>query len=95
MVSMPKKRRSGGRSTGGKGRANLVQCSYCGALVPRDKVKRSTRWVSFVDRQLGKELRSQGAILPRERVTKYYCVSCAVHRRIVKVRAKEMRKSRA
>ncbi|MBT7186397.1 30S ribosomal protein S26e, partial [Candidatus Bathyarchaeota archaeon] len=27
---MTKKRRSGGRSKGGKGRSGSVQCSYCG-----------------------------------------------------------------
>lgn len=91
---MPKKRRSGGRSKGGKGKSNLVQCSSCGGLIPRDKAKRSTRWVSFVDRQLGRELRSQGAILPRQRATRYYCVSCAVHRRVVKVRSRDLRKGR-
>ncbi|UCD72657.1 MAG: 30S ribosomal protein S26e [Candidatus Bathyarchaeota archaeon] len=91
---MPKKRRSGGRSKGGKGKSNLVQCSSCGGLIPRDKAKRSTRWVSLVDRQLGRELRSQGAILPRKRVTRYYCVSCAVHRRVVKVRSRDLRKGR-
>ena len=39
---MPKKRKSRGRSKGGKGRSELVHCSGCGCLVPRDKAKKVT-----------------------------------------------------
>jgi small subunit ribosomal protein S26e len=91
---MPKKRSSGGRSKGSKGRSGMVQCSYCGALVPRDKAKRVTRWTSLVDSRLLKELQQQGASISRARTTKYLCISCAVHRGVVKVRGKEERKSR-
>lgn len=89
---MPKKRRSRGRSKGGKGRGSFVQCSMCGALVPRDKAKKSTRWVSLVDAALSRELRAGGTYIPGQRVMKYYCVSCAVHRGVVKVRGKQLRK---
>ena len=89
---MPKKRKSRGRAKGGKGRSELIHCDGCGCLVPRDKVKKVTRWVSLVDPSLAKELKAQGAYIPRERVTKYYCVSCAVYRGIVKVRSREERK---
>jgi small subunit ribosomal protein S26e len=89
---MPKKRRSSGRSKGGKGRAGAVQCSQCGKRVPRDKAKRVTKPVSLVGYQIAKELRSQGAIIPRQRVTKYYCVSCAVHRGVVTIRSKSRRR---
>ncbi|MCW3992696.1 MAG: 30S ribosomal protein S26e [Candidatus Bathyarchaeota archaeon] len=92
---MPKKRSSGGRSKGGKGRSGMVQCSYCGGLVPRDKAKRVTRWTSLVDYRLMKELRDQGARIARTKTTKYLCISCAVHRGVVKVRGKEERKSRS
>ncbi|UCD45607.1 MAG: 30S ribosomal protein S26e [Candidatus Bathyarchaeota archaeon] len=90
---MPKKRKSGGRSKGGSGRSGMVQCSYCGAQVPRDKAKRVTRYTSLVDRRLLKELQDSGAQIARYRTTKYLCVSCAVHRGVVKVRGKDDRKS--
>ncbi|MCW4021237.1 MAG: 30S ribosomal protein S26e [Candidatus Bathyarchaeota archaeon] len=89
---MPIKRKSRGRSKGQKGRSSLVQCSSCGELVPRDKAKKSTRRVSLVDPTLGKELRQQGAYMPGRVATKYYCISCAVHRGVVKVRSKDSRK---
>ena len=88
---MPKKRKSGGRSKGRKGRSKMVQCGGCGGLIPRDKAKKVTQYKSFVDSSLARELRSQGAIFNRVRIEKYYCISCAVHRRVVKVRAKASR----
>jgi len=60
--------------------------------VPRDKAKKVTRRVTLVDPVLSKELRQRGAYLPSHSDIKYYCVSCAVHRGVVKVRAKELRK---
>jgi small subunit ribosomal protein S26e len=89
---MTKKRSSGGRSKGDKGSSGTVQCSICGALVPRDKAKRQTRYTSLVDSRLLKELQQQGSTLTRTKVTKYYCISCAVHRGVVKVRGKDERK---
>lgn len=89
---MPKKRRSRGRSKGGKGRSEFVHCSNCGMLVPRDKAKKVTSHVSLVDPALARELRAKGAFIASQKVTKYYCVSCAVHFGVVKVRAREERK---
>jgi small subunit ribosomal protein S26e len=91
---MPVKRKSRGRSKGGKGRSGQVQCSGCGQLVPRDKAKKVSRRVSIVDPRMAKELRQKGTYLPSRRTTKYYCVSCAVHRGVVKVRAKDKRRHR-
>ena len=91
---MPVKRKSRGRSKGRKGKSVIVQCSICGELIPRDKAKKVSRRVSVVDPALAKELRQKGAYLPSQVVTKYYCVSCAVHRGIVKVRSREERRKR-
>ena len=85
---MTKKRSSGGRSKGGKGRTGTVQCSYCGAQVPKDKAKRQTKYTSLVDSRILKELQAQGATINRTKVTKYLCISCAVHRGVVKIRSK-------
>jgi len=88
---MTKKRGSGGRSKGDKGNSGLVQCSICGAQVPRDKAKKQTKYTSLVDSRLMKELQQQGSNITSTMVTKYYCISCAVHRGIVKVRGKDER----
>lgn len=71
----------------------MVQCSYCGAQVPKDKAKRVTKYTSLVEPRLLKELKDQGAQIARYRSTKYLCISCAVHRGVVKVRGKEERKT--
>jgi len=90
---MPVKRKSRGRSKGGKGKGSVVQCSSCGELVPRDKAKKASRRVSLVDSMLYKELRQKGAYITSRPVTRYYCISCAVHRGVVKVRSKGERKT--
>ncbi len=90
---MPQKRKSRGRSKGGKGLGTRVQCSQCGALVPRDKAKRVTTYKSLVDSGIAKELQSQGAIFTRARASRWFCVSCSIHRGIRKVRSKASRKS--
>ncbi len=90
---MTKKRRSRGRSKGGKGRGELVQCTNCGQQVPRDKAKRVTSFVSLVDPTLARELRARGAYIARKSVFKHYCVSCAVHYGVSKVRARDERRN--
>ena len=89
---MTKKRKSGGRSKGAKGKGGLVQCSACSRQVPEDKAKKQTKYVTLVDPMLARELRKEGTFIPRQKVTNYYCVSCAVHRGSVKIRSKDDRK---
>jgi len=90
---MPKKRKSRGRSKGSKGQSSRVQCDSCGAWVPRDKAIKVTKPVSVVEPQLARELTKQGAFIFKRVVMKYYCVSCAIFQRVVKVRAKDERKT--
>ena len=90
---MPVKRKSRGRAKGGKGKGSLVQCQGCGQQVPRDKAKRVSRRTSLVDSLLYKELRQQGTYIASSQETKHYCISCAVHRGVVKVRNKNERRS--
>jgi len=90
---MGKKRKSGGRSKGKKGRSSKVQCRGCGRMVPRDKAKKKSRYSSLVDPVLGRELRQRGSYIPREKRTEYFCISCAVHRGYTAIRAKSERKN--
>ena len=90
---MTKKRRTGGRSGGAKGRSGNVQCSNCGRQVPSDKAKKRSRYISIVDPSMARELREAGAIIPRRVETSIFCVSCAVHFKQVRVRAKSSRNS--
>lgn len=69
-----------------------MQCHGCGQQVPRDKAKRVSRRVSIVDYALSKELRQKGTYIASPIETKFYCISCAVHRGVVKVRSRTDRK---
>ena len=56
-------------------------------MVPRDKAKKVTGRVTLVEPTLAKELKAQGAYIAPLTDVKFYCVSCAVHRGVVKVRS--------
>ena len=66
----------------------------CHALVPADKAIKVTRWVSPLRGQIAIELERQGTYVSKRPETKYYCISCAVHHGLVRVRAEEERKLR-
>ena len=89
---MTQKRKSRGRSKGGKGNSGFIQCSNCGRPVPRDKAKKVTQRVTLVEPSLARELRAAGTYIPFGTTQKNYCVSCAIHFGIVNVRAKAERR---
>ncbi|MBI3858766.1 MAG: 30S ribosomal protein S26e [Thaumarchaeota archaeon] len=90
---MSKKRKSRGRSKGGKGSSSIIHCSNCGATVPRDKAKKVTTRLSLVEPTLARELRAAGAYIASPTTVRYYCISCSVHYGIVKVRARSERRN--
>lgn len=89
---MTKKRKSGGRSKGQKGRGTLVQCDSCGKMVPQDKAKKLFKRTSFIDPRLAYELRKKGAYIPGSQTCKYYCISCSVHRGYYNPRSEDQRR---
>ena len=60
---MPLKRASRGRQKGGKGSTGRIQCTNCGATVPRDKAKKVTSRLNLVEHTLAKELELKGHTL--------------------------------
>src|SRR5437899_10692268 len=76
---MPLKRASRGRKKGGKGSSDRIQCSNCGATVPRDKAKKVTSRLNLVEHSLARELRAGGTYIASPTVLKWYCISCAIH----------------
>jgi small subunit ribosomal protein S26e len=62
-------------------------------MVPRDKAKKVTGRITLVEPTLAKELRAQGAYISPLTDVKFYCVSCAVHRGVVKVRSESDRRT--
>lgn len=94
VPALPLKRASRGRKKGGKGSSGIVQCTNCGQTVPKDKAKKVTSRLNLVEHQLAKELRSQGTYIASPRVLKWYCISCAIHFGILKIRSADSRRKR-
>ncbi|MBP2625048.1 MAG: 30S ribosomal protein S26e [Nitrosopumilaceae archaeon] len=91
---MPLKRASRGRRKGGKGSSDRIQCVNCGATVPRDKAKKITSRLNLVEHALAKELKTQGTYIATPKILKWYCISCAIHFRILKIRSESSRRQR-
>ena len=89
---MPLKRASRGRKKGGKGSSDRIQCSICGATVPRGKAKKVTSRLNLVEHSLARELRAGGTYIASPTVLKWYCISCAIHFGILKIRSADSRR---
>ncbi|CAD7963744.1 unnamed protein product [Amoebophrya sp. A120] len=95
---MPSKRRNNGRSKHGRGHTAIMRCSNCYRAVPKDKAVRKFVVRTIVDTSSARDLKEQSAIdtyqLPRLYIKQQYCVSCAIHARIVRVRSADARRVR-
>ncbi|CAE8666179.1 unnamed protein product [Polarella glacialis] len=94
---MPSKRRNNGRSSHGRGHTAIVRCSNCSRSVPKDKVIKRFQVRNIVDDSSQRDLREASVyatfMLPKLYMKMLYCVSCAIHGRIVRVRNKKLRAS--
>eukprot|EP00438_Fugacium_kawagutii_P021446 Skav226906 [mRNA] locus=scaffold853:119865:129768:- [translate_table: standard] len=101
-ATMPSKRRNNGRSKHGRGHTAIVRCSNCCRCVPKERVavdKAIKRFQvrNMVDASSQRDLREasvyQTFMLPKLYMKMLYCVSCAIHGRVVRVRNKVLRAS--
>ena len=95
---MPQKRRNCGRSKMNAGRKQPVNCLNCGRMVPRDKAIKRFMCKNMVDSSSAKDVMDASIYkdveLPKSYQKCFYCVSCACHRRIVRVRSRITRRIR-
>jgi small subunit ribosomal protein S26e len=86
------KRRNGGRSKKGRGHAKAINCDGCGRKTGKDKAITRFQVKNIVESAAQRDIRDASAYetytLPKTYLKVCYCMSCACHRRIVKVRSK-------
>ena len=92
---MPTKRRNNGRGKKNKGHSNVIRCLNCGRVHPKDKAIKRFQMRNMVDGSSKRDIEDNYAydttenrlILPKIYVKQCYCVSCAIHARVVRVRS--------
>ena len=95
---MPSKRRNNGRSKNNRGRVKPIVCANCFRLTPKDKAIKKFAVKDIIDASSKEDIQAVQTysefIIPKVYYKFYYCVSCALHSRIVRVRSAENRKKR-
>ena len=90
---MPSKRRNNGRGKKNKGHSDVLRCLNCHRIVPKDKSIKRFQMRNIVDGSSKRDIKDNYAYddssfnLPKIYVKQCYCVSCAIHARVVRTRS--------